>query len=83
MIEQLQTFVEEQASRQLVPNNYEGIRVACTEEKGWFVLRLSLHVLVPPLNIESDQAGGVSAIKQQLLSFLKTVTQLDISALEE
>ncbi len=83
VIEQLQTFVEEQAGWQLVPDNYEGIRVACTEEKGWFLLRLSLHDPVLPLNIESDQADGVNAIKQRLLSFFKTVTQLDISALED
>jgi phosphomannomutase len=83
VIEQLQTFVEEQAGWQLVPNNYEGIRVACTEEKGWLLLRLSLHDPVLPLNIESDKAGGVNAIKQRLLGFFKTVTQLDISALEK
>ena len=83
VIEQLQTFVEEQAGWQLVPNNYEGIRVACTEEKGWFLLRLSLHDPVLPLNIESDKVGGVNAINQQLLNFFKTVSQLDISALKE
>ncbi|MEM8502735.1 MAG: phosphomannomutase/phosphoglucomutase [Cyanobacteria bacterium P01_D01_bin.1] len=81
VIEQLRTFVEDQAGWQVVPNNYEGIRVACTEEKGWFLLRLSLHDPVLPLNIESDVQGGVRAIKQRLLSFFKTVAQLDNSAL--
>lgn len=83
VIEQLQTFVEDQAGWQVVPNNYEGIRVACIEAKGWFLLRLSLHDPVLPLNIESDKGGGVNEIKQRLLNFFKAATQLDISALED
>lgn len=82
VIKQLKAFVEEQIGWKLVPNNYEGLRVACTEEKGWFLLRLSLHDPVLPLNIESDAEGGAEAIKQRLLSFFDTVTQLDTSALD-
>lgn len=82
VIDQLRAFVEDQAGWQVVPNNYEGIRVACTKEKGWFLLRLSLHDPVLPLNIESDTKDGVSAIKQRLLGFFSTVTQLDTGALD-
>ena len=78
-IEQLETFVSQQADWALVPNNYEGIRVAC--EDGWFLLRLSLHDPVLPLNIESDAEGGERQIKDRLTNFLKTVELLDVSAL--
>ena len=62
VIQQLHTFVNSQPSWSIVPNNYEGVRVACTtpEEDGWFLLRLSLHDPVLPLNIESNVAGGVA-----------------------
>ncbi len=82
VIEKLQTFVAQQDGWQAVPNNYEGIRVACAApaEDGWFLLRLSLHDPVLPLNIESNVAGGVDQIRGRLLTFLKTVSDLDASA---
>ncbi|MGC1309410.1 MAG: phosphomannomutase/phosphoglucomutase [Phormidesmis sp.] len=83
VIEQLQAFVAEQDGWQAVPNNCEGLRVACDREKGWFLLRLSLHDPVLPLNIESDVAGGVAQIQQKLAGFFETIERLDISALSE
>ncbi len=84
VIQQLHDYVEAQAGWQVVPNNYEGLRVACTDSKtdGWFLLRLSLHDPVLPLNIESNAVGGVAQIKSSLLSFFTTVESLDISALK-
>jgi phosphomannomutase len=79
VIEQMQAFALSRPDWQVVPNNYEGVRVACTSEDGWFLLRLSLHDPVIPVNIESNVAGGVDRIKQQLLSCLKTQDSLDLS----
>ena len=78
----MQAFALSQADWKIVPNNYEGVRVACTSERedGWYLLRLSLHDPVIPVNIESNVAGGVDRIKQRLLPFLKTQESLDISA---
>ena len=80
---QLQSFVATHPDWQEVPTNYEGVRVSCTapEERGWFLLRLSLHDPVLPLNIESEVVGGVAAIAQRLATFLQPFTDLDISAL--
>ena len=85
VIEQLQTYVKKQSGWQAVPNNYEGLRVACSDsqEDGWFLLRLSLHDPVLPLNIESNVKGGVEKIKRRLLAFFKAVEQLNISSLEQ
>ena len=82
VIEQMQAFAASQADWKIVPNNYEGVRVACTSESedGWYLLRLSLHDPVIPVNIESNVAGGVNRIKQRLISFLKTQNALDLSA---
>lgn len=81
VIEKLQEFAGSQADWQIVPKNYEGVRVACqsTTEDGWFLLRLSLHDPVIPLNIESNVAGGVNKIATRLLEFFKTFEALDLS----
>ncbi|QCX34438.1 phosphomannomutase/phosphoglucomutase [Caloramator sp. E03] len=55
----------------IVPKNYEGIRVNCDEEKGWFLLRMSLHEPLLVLNIESDVIGGCDIIKEKINNFLK------------
>lgn len=83
VIQQLQTFVANQPGWVLVPNNYEGVRVACSvpEEDGWFLLRLSLHDPVLPLNVESNVAGGVANIATRLRAFFATQAGLETSAL--
>jgi phosphomannomutase len=82
VIEQMEAFAVSQSDWKIVPNNYEGVRVSCASdsEDGWFLLRLSLHDPVMPVNIESNTAGGVDRIKQRLLSFLKTQAALDLAA---
>ncbi|MGF1521201.1 MAG: phosphomannomutase/phosphoglucomutase [Leptolyngbyaceae cyanobacterium] len=82
VIEQLRAFVDQQPDWAMVPNNYEGIRVSCQspEENGWFLLRLSLHDPVLPLNIESNVEGGVAKIRDRLLAFFKAIESLDLSA---
>jgi len=84
VIAALQSFVEEQPDWKIAPKNYEGVRVACTapEEDGWFLLRLSLHDPVLPLNIESNVEGGVKRICDRLTQFFATTTDLDTSAFQ-
>ena len=54
--------------------NYEGVRVNADEKSGngWFLMRKSLHDPVIPLNIESDEEGGVEKINKIILDFLKS-----------
>ncbi len=55
--------------------NFEGVRVKCNNEneQGWFLLRMSLHDPVMPLNIESNIEGGIELIKskfkEQIIGF--------------
>jgi phosphomannomutase len=79
VIEQLQAFAASQSDWKIVPNNYEGVRISGSD--GWFLLRLSLHDPVIPLNIESNVQGGVGKIVKRLLSFFETTEFLDLSAL--
>lgn len=81
VIKQLKDFARKQTDWSIVPNNYEGIRISChsPQENGWFLLRLSLHDPVIPINIESDVKGGISQIASRLLDFLKAFDSLDLS----
>jgi len=82
VIEALQLFTESQTGWEVVPDNYEGIRVACDKNNGmgWFLLRLSLHDPVIPLNIESDKTGGITEIATVLIEFLKGFDALNLSS---
>lgn len=65
----------------IAPDNREGLRVSFGkgEGEGWFLLRLSVHDPIMPLNIESDVTGGVHQILSKLYEFLITCEGLDIS----
>lgn len=69
----------------LAPDNHEGVRVAfgSGDGDGWFLLRLSLHDPVLPLNIESDTPGGVKIIAGKLYPLLARFDQLDLTAIEK
>jgi len=68
---------------ELEENNYEGVRVKCknSDEQGWFLLRLSLHDPVMPLNIETNVDKGIDTIKNKLKELLKSFELLDSSML--
>ena len=85
VIDRLEDFATTQADWEVVPNNYEGVRISCTSpsEDGWFLLRLSLHDPVIPLNIESNVEQGVTAIATRLLDFLNDFAELNLSSLKQ
>ena len=80
VIEKLTAFAEAQETWQVADDNREGIRVSFGENDGdgWFLLRLSVHDPIMPLNIESNTEGGVEVILSKLMSFLKECEGLDI-----
>lgn len=55
--------------------NYEGVKL--TLDNGWCLLRMSLHEPVMPLNIESDDEGGVERIKEMLRVFISSNESLE------
>jgi phosphomannomutase len=85
VINVLRTFTENRDGWSVVPKNYEGIRVACDTNNGagWFLLRLSLHDPVIPLNIESEKEDGVKQIAEILVEFLKQFDKLELGAFDE
>ncbi len=66
----------------IAPDNREGLRVSfpAGQGDGWFLLRLSVHDPILPLNIESNTPGGVGQIRQRLRAFFAENAQgLDVS----
>jgi phosphomannomutase len=84
VIADLTDYAENQKGWTIAPNNYEGIRVNmdANHGDGWFLLRLSLHDPLLPLNIESNTKGGVKQIAEELYQFLKVQSHLDLTALQ-
>lgn len=80
VLEDLKEYINQVSGWSIEPNNYEGVRVNCDTENGngWFLLRLSLHEPVMPLNIESDEEGGVNKIITKLTEFLKKYNKLTV-----
>ena len=72
VIADLFKYAKTQHGWNIASDNHEGIRVSFDKDdgNGWFLLRLSVHDPIMPLNIESDSIGGVEIIRNKLLPFL-------------
>ena len=62
-------------------DNHEGVRYQ--KGNGWFMMRLSLHDPVLPVNMESDSVGGVKEMARELYGVLKDMDRLDLSSLDQ
>ena len=83
VLERLRVYAAAQPGWSFAPSNYEGVRVNLDADhgNGWFLLRMSLHDPLMPLNIESDSVGGVKIIAKELAPFLTQFDKLDTSSL--
>mgnify|MGYP005777109599 FL=1 len=70
----------------IAPDNREGVRINFDLDggmnNGWFLLRLSVHDPVLPLNLESDVEGGVKEMARGLYQVLSSAEGVDLSRLE-
>ncbi|MCQ2449882.1 MAG: phosphomannomutase/phosphoglucomutase, partial [Clostridia bacterium] len=78
VIDELTAFAEQQPGFSVAPDNREGVRVSTPH--GWFLLRLSVHDPVMPMNFESDVQGGIQEDLAVVVAFLKKFESLDLSA---
>ena len=78
VISDLEKYAAAQNGWTLADDSREGVRVSFgkNDGDGWFLLRLSVHDPIMPLNIESDTKGGVDIILSKLTEFLKTAKGL-------
>ncbi len=80
VIEELERYAKTVPTYKIADDNREGIRVST--ENGWFLLRLSVHDPVMPMNFESNVVGGIQKDIDDLREFLARFTELDTSALD-
>lgn len=71
----------------IAPDNREGVRISFDldggMDNGWFLLRLSVHDPVLPLNVESDVPGGVQQMLGSLLKVLNDAEGIDLTPLKK
>ncbi len=85
-IEHVMEFASEHEDWHIAPDNREGVRISFDVDgelnSAWFLLRLSVHDPVMPLNAESDVPGGVKHVLEKLYEALKGREGVDLSPLE-
>ncbi len=86
-IEWVLEYASEHPDWHVAPDNREGVRISFDLDSGlnngWFLLRLSVHDPVMPLNVESDVSGGVRAIIKELYAALKEAEDIDVTPIEK
>ncbi|XP_010253693.1 PREDICTED: uncharacterized protein LOC104594867 isoform X1 [Nelumbo nucifera] len=79
VLKHLENMTNSDPKLQKAPVNYEGVRVS--GYGGWFLLRLSLHDPVLPLNIEAPSNEDAVKLGLSVLAAVKEFPALDMSAL--
>ncbi|CAN1258064.1 algC [Linum perenne] len=81
VLKHLENFVASDSKLQKAPVNYEGLRVS--GYGGWFLLRLSLHDPVLPLNIEAPGHDDAIKLGLAVASAVNEFPALDTSVLDK
>ena len=85
-IEHVLDYASDHEDWHVAPDNREGVRISFDIDgelnSAWFLLRLSVHDPVMPLNAESDVPGGVKAVLGKLYEALKDEEGIDLTLLE-
>ncbi|XWS56438.1 hypothetical protein CRYUN_Cryun09bG0085400 [Craigia yunnanensis] len=81
VLKHLENSIASDPKLQRAPVNYEGVRVSGFG--GWFLLRLSLHDPVLPLNIEASSQEDAVKLGLEVAAALKEFQALDTSALDK
>ena len=81
VIADLEKYAEAQEGWKIADDNREGIRVYFDKDNGdgWFLLRLSVHDPILPLNIECEEKGAAAPVLEEIDNFLSGFEMLDLS----
>ncbi|GHU82053.1 phosphoglucomutase [Clostridia bacterium] len=81
ILAQLNEYAKTQKGWQIAKDSREGVRISFDKNNGdgWFLLRLSVHDPIMPLNVESDGAGGVDVILSKLLGVLRGCDGIEVN----
>ena len=81
ILNEFEKYARSRADWKVCEENFEGIRVNAFD--GWFLLRISVHDPVMPINMESNSVGGIAKMKNALTPFFKSFSDLDISSFNQ
>lgn len=81
VLKHLKNYIDSDPKLQKAPVNYEGVRVS--GYGGWFLLRLSLHDPVLPLNIEAPSKNDAVLLGNVVRATLTEFSALDTSSLDK
>ena len=84
VLDDFKAFAESQETFHIVEPNYEGVRISFNDEEvhGWMLVRMSLHDPIIPMNIETNEAGGVAVVLERIRPFFEKYESLDITSLK-
>lgn len=85
VIAKLEKYYSGRDGWKIADDNREGMRISADKDNGdgWFLLRLSVHDPIMPLNIESNTAGGVMQIAKDFYEFIRAFDELDVTPIEK
>lgn len=87
VIQQVLDYATSMDDWHIAPDNREGVRLSFNLDggfqNGWFLLRLSVHDPVLPLNVESDVPGGTKYMLESLLKAIESAPGIDIQPIRE
>lgn len=85
VIAAIEQHAQTAADWRVADDNREGIRIFFDDavRDGWFLLRMSVHDPIMPLNIESDAPGGTKAIAKTVLALLEKYELLDCGVIRD
>ncbi|XP_062188320.1 uncharacterized protein LOC133891607 isoform X3 [Phragmites australis] len=81
ILKHLENAISNHPNLHKAPKNYEGLRVS--GYGGWFLLRLSLHDPVLPLNIEAPNNDDAVKLGLAVLAAVSEFSALDVTALKK
>lgn len=80
VIAALENYAKARPEYRIADDNREGVRIST--ENGFFLLRMSVHDPVMPMNFESNSAGGIKRDIEAIKPFFKQFDLLDTSVLD-
>lgn len=83
VLEEFKAFASEQELFHIVEPNYEGVRISFRDEEvqGWMLIRMSLHDPIMPMNVETNNEGGIDKVLERIRPFFRSYEHLDSSCL--
>ncbi|MGL5615794.1 MAG: phosphomannomutase/phosphoglucomutase [Sarcina sp.] len=82
ILKDLNSFVEKNNSLELVKENYEGVKVLTKDNKGWFLMRLSLHEPLIAINIETGKENTIEEVIKLIKNFLNQYKAINLENLK-